>query len=48
VTNTHNLRQVNKRHRRKKIAIQFGLLAVLLIGLPCHGWQRLGADTLHR
>jgi len=33
VTNTHNLRQVNKRHRRKKIAIQFGLLAVLLIGL---------------
>ena len=33
MTNTHNLRQVNKRHRRKKIAIQFGLLAVLLIGL---------------
>jgi len=33
VTNTHNLRQVNKRHRRKKIAVQFGLLAVLLIGL---------------
>ena len=32
MTNTHNLRQVNKRHRRKKIAIQFGLLAVLLIG----------------
>ncbi len=31
--NTHNLRQVNKRHRRKKIAIQFGLLAILLIGL---------------
>lgn len=33
MTNTHNLRQVNKQHRRKKIAIQFGLLAVLLIGL---------------
>lgn len=33
MTNTHNLRQVNKRHRRKKIAVQFGLLAVLLIGL---------------
>ena len=33
MTNTHNLRQVNKHHRRKKIAIQFGLLAVLLIGL---------------
>ena len=33
MTNTHNLRQVNKRHRRKKIAVQFGLLAVLLMGL---------------
>ena len=33
MTNTHYLRQVNKRHRRKKIAVQFGLLAVLLIGL---------------
>ena len=33
MTNTHNLRQVNKRHRRNKIASQFGLLAVLLIGL---------------
>ena len=33
MTNTHNLRQVNKQHRRKKIAVQFGLLAVLLIGL---------------
>jgi len=32
VTNTHSLRQVQGRHRRKKIAILFGLLAVMLIG----------------
>ena len=31
--NTHSLRQVNKRDRRKKIAVLFGLLAVILIGL---------------
>jgi len=49
VTNTHNLRQVNKRHRRKKIAIQFGLLAVLLIGLAAmagNAWGQTPAPLL--
>ena len=49
MTNTHNLRQVNKRHRRKKIAIQFGLLAVLLIGLAAmagNAWGQTPAPLI--
>ena len=29
---THSLRQIHERHRRKKIATRFGLLAVMLVG----------------
>jgi flagellar biosynthesis protein FliP len=38
----HNLRQVCKRDRRKKIAVQFGLLAVLLIGFAAVGGSAWG------